>query len=74
MVWVIILVFLPFVLLIGGILFFNIYLRKQITKDTTPAPTLDQAYIEAERAAPEDEEFVGTSDKAEENKEGRESL
>jgi len=59
MIWIILLVFLPFILVISGILFFNIYLRKQITRDTIPAPALDQAYVEAEEAISDEEEYFG---------------
>jgi hypothetical protein len=57
MLWVIILVFLPVVFITGGILYFNIYLRKQIKKDVTPMPVIDQAYIEAEKTRADDEDF-----------------
>ena len=63
--WIILLVFLPFILIICGILVFNIYLRRQVTKETIPIPALDQAYIDAENAAPEEEEVRGFSEKVE---------
>jgi hypothetical protein len=73
MIGVIILVFLPFLLVILGVLFFNVYLRKQITKDTIPMPALDQAYIEIEKTLPEDEEFLGISDDMTENKDKKDN-
>ncbi len=57
MLWVVIIVLLPVVLIIGGILYFNIYLRKQISKDVSPLPVIDQAYIEAEKTRADDEDF-----------------
>jgi hypothetical protein len=59
MVWTIIFVCLPFILIIGAILFFNIYMRKQITKDITQGSALDQAYIEAEKARTDDDFIWG---------------
>jgi len=53
----ILLAFLPLVLIIGGILYFNIYLRKQIKKNTTPKPVIDQAYLDAEKVKANDEDF-----------------
>jgi len=54
---VIFLIFLPFVVIIIGILSFNIYLRKQITKHTTPKPVIDQIYIDAEKTRGDDEDL-----------------
>ncbi|MCL2207943.1 MAG: hypothetical protein FWB90_07630 [Fibromonadales bacterium] len=59
MVLIVILVLLPFVLIISGILYFNIYFRKQIKKDLDPAPIIDMAYLEAERTRPDDEDLGG---------------
>jgi len=53
----ILIAFLPLVVIIGGILYFNIYLRKQIKKDVAQKPAIDQAYIEAEKVKPDDEDF-----------------
>jgi len=50
-------IFLPFVVVIIGILVFNIYLRKQITKHLTPKPAIDQIYLEAERTRGDDEDL-----------------
>jgi uncharacterized protein YneF (UPF0154 family) len=58
-VWIIFFVLLQIILVIGGILFFNIYLRKQIKKDTELKPTIDQAYIEAEKTKGDDEDLGG---------------
>ncbi|MCL2282050.1 MAG: hypothetical protein FWC26_01890 [Fibromonadales bacterium] len=57
MVWIILLILLPAIIIIGAILYFNIYFRRQIKKDITPMPTIDQAYIEAERTRPDDEDL-----------------
>jgi len=57
MVLIVFLIFLPFVMVISGILAFNIYLRKQITKQLTPKPTIDQAYLEAEQTRGDDEDL-----------------
>jgi len=57
MVFIVILIFLPFVMVISGILVFNIYLRKQITKEVNPKPTIDQAYIKAEETRRDDEDL-----------------
>jgi len=54
---VIFLIFLPFIVIILGILSFNIYLRKQITKHVNPKPVIDQAYLEAERTRGDDEDL-----------------
>jgi len=59
MAWVILFVFLQCVLIIGGILFFNAYLRKQIKKDTEQKPIIDQTYIEAENTKSDDEDLGG---------------
>jgi len=56
-VWIIFAVVLQVVLIIGGILFFNVHLRKQITKDTEVKPEIDQAYREAERTKGDDEDL-----------------
>jgi hypothetical protein len=58
MVWIVILVFLPFLVIIGGIVYFNVYLRKQITKDTIAKPTIDQLYLEAEQTKSDDEDMI----------------
>jgi len=50
-------VLLPIVIIIGGILFFNIYMRKRIIRDTTPKPKIDRAYLEAEQTSGDDEDF-----------------
>jgi len=50
-------IFLPFVVIIIGILVFNIYLRKQITKHLSPKPVIDQAYLEAEQTRGDDEDL-----------------
>lgn len=57
MALIIFLIFLPFVMVIIGILVFNIYLRKQITKHINPKPTIDQAYLEAEQTRGDDEDL-----------------
>jgi len=57
MIWIIILVFLQCALIIGGILFFNTYLRKQIKKDTEQKSVIDQSYIEAEKTRAVDEDL-----------------
>jgi len=57
MALIILLIFLPFVLIIIGILVFNIYLRKQITKQINPKPVIDQAYLEAEQTRGDDEDL-----------------
>jgi len=57
MVFIVILIFLPFVVVISGILVFNIYLRKEITKHVNPKPTIDQAYIKAEETRRDDEDL-----------------
>lgn len=56
-VWIIFAVLLQIVLVIGGVLFFNIHLRKQITKDTEVKPEIDEAYREAERTKGDDEDL-----------------
>jgi len=61
-VWIILAVFLQIILIIGGILFFNIHIRKQITKDTAIKPIIDQAYIEAEKTRGDDEDLGGVSE------------
>jgi hypothetical protein len=57
MALVIFLIFLPFIVVISGILFFNIFLRKQITKHINPRPLIDQVYIEAEQTRGDDEDL-----------------
>jgi len=57
MVLIVILIFLPFVVVISGILVFNIYLRKEITKHVNPKPTIDQAYLKAEETRRDDEDL-----------------
>jgi len=61
-VWIIFAVILQIVLIVGGILFFNVYLRKQITKDTEIKPDIDKAYIEAEKTKGDDEDLGGISE------------
>lgn len=55
--WLFFFVFLPTVIIIGGIVVFNVYFRKQIRHDTTPRPVIDDAYMEAERTKGDDEDF-----------------
>jgi len=50
-------IFLPFVVVIIGILVFNIYLRKQITKHLAQKTVIDQAYLEAEQTRGDDEDL-----------------
>jgi len=57
MVLIVFFIFLPFIVVIIGILVFNIYLRKQITKHLIPKPTIDQAYLEAEKTRGDDEDL-----------------
>ncbi len=57
MVWIITLVVLPFVIILVGVLAFNIYFRKQITRDTVEKPAIDEAYIEAEQTKADDEDL-----------------
>ncbi len=57
MVLIVFFIFLPFIVVIIGILVFNIYLRKQITKHLTPKTTIDQAYLEAEQSRGDDEDL-----------------
>lgn len=57
----ILLVLLPFVLIICGVIVFNVYFRKQITRDTKPRPIIDEAYIEAENSKSEDEDLMNMS-------------
>ncbi len=57
MLWIILLALLPLILIIGGVLYFNIYLRKQIKKDVAVKPVIDQAYIDAEKVKSDDEDF-----------------
>ena len=68
MVWVILLILLPFILIIAGILCFNVYFRKQIKKDVDPPPIIDQAYIEAEETRPDDEDLGSMNGKFEKEK------
>jgi len=56
-VWIILVVFLQMILIIGGILFFNVHIRKQIKKDTEVKPVIDQAYREAEKTRGDDEDL-----------------
>jgi len=58
-VWIICVVFLQMILIIGGILFFNVHIRKQITKDTEVKPVIDNAYREAEKTRGDDEDLGG---------------
>ncbi|MCL2259780.1 MAG: hypothetical protein FWC15_00330 [Fibromonadales bacterium] len=60
MAWTVIVILLPLVVIVGGILYFNIYFRKQVKKDIEPVPIIDQAYIEAERTRPDDEDLGGS--------------
>jgi len=62
LVWIIFAVILQVVLIVGGILFFNIHLRKQITKDTEVKPDIDKAYLEAEKTKGDDEDLGGNSE------------
>jgi hypothetical protein len=64
-IWLIFFVLLQIILIAGGILFFNIYLRKQIKKDTALKPFIDQAYLEAEKTRGDDEDLGGIYDKKE---------
>jgi hypothetical protein len=57
MILIVFLIFLPFVMVIIGILVFNIHMRKQITKDANPKPTIDQAYLKAEETRRDDEDL-----------------
>jgi hypothetical protein len=57
MSWLIFFVILPILAIAGGLLYFNIYLRKQITHDTTPKPIIDQAYLKKEKTRGDDEDF-----------------
>jgi hypothetical protein len=57
MVWVIFFVILPVTAIVGGILYFNIYLRKQIARDAARKSDIDKAYIEAEKTRGDDEDF-----------------
>jgi hypothetical protein len=57
MVFVILIIFLPFVVIISSILVFNIYLRKQITKILSQKSIIDQAYLEAEQTKGDDEDL-----------------
>ncbi|MCL1957729.1 MAG: hypothetical protein FWF63_10425 [Fibromonadales bacterium] len=66
MALIIFLIFLPFVMVISGILAFNIYLRKQITKQLTPKSAVDQAYLEAEQTRGDDEDLGSAYVKAKE--------
>ncbi|MDR3000425.1 MAG: trace amine-associated receptor [Fibromonadaceae bacterium] len=50
-------VVLPCIVIIGSILYINIYLRKQIKKNKDPKPVIDEAYIEAEKTRGNDEDF-----------------
>jgi uncharacterized protein YneF (UPF0154 family) len=61
--WIILLIFLPLIIIIGGILAFNIYLRKQIVKDTIKKPAIDEAYLKAEETMPDDEDLGSLLDK-----------
>ena len=56
-VWIILAVILQMILIIGGILFFNTHIRKQITKDTEVKPVIDNAYREAEKTRGDDEDL-----------------
>jgi hypothetical protein len=57
MMWIVFFVLLPIIVIIGGILFFNIYMRKKIMRDMTPKPVIDEAYLEAEQTHGDDEDF-----------------
>jgi len=57
MALIIFFIFLPFIVIIIGILAFNMYLRKQITKYLSPKPAIDQAYLEAEQTRGDDEDL-----------------
>jgi len=58
-IWIVFFLLFQIILIIGGILFFNIYLRKQINKDTELKPIIDQAYREAEKTRGDDEDLGG---------------
>ncbi|MDR2594085.1 MAG: hypothetical protein LBC87_04870 [Fibromonadaceae bacterium] len=66
MALIIFFIFLPFVVVIIGILVFNIYLRKEITKHANPKPTIDQAYLKAEETRRDDEDLGSAYVKARE--------
>jgi uncharacterized protein YneF (UPF0154 family) len=57
MAWIVLFVVLQCVFIIGGILFFNAYLRKQIKKDAEQKSAIDQSYIEAEKTRAVDEDL-----------------
>ena len=57
MLWIVFFVILPVTAIVGGILYFNIYLRKQIARDAAKKPSIDQAYLEAEQTRGDDEDF-----------------
>ena len=57
MIWVILFVLLPVVIIVGGILSFNVYMRKKIIRSSNPKPAIDQAYMKAEQTHGDDEDF-----------------
>jgi uncharacterized protein YneF (UPF0154 family) len=61
--WVILIILLPLIIIIGGILAFNIYFRKQIAKDVVPKPAIDEAYLKAEGTMSDDEDLGSILDK-----------
>jgi hypothetical protein len=61
-IWIVLFVLLQIIVIISGILFFNIYLRKQIRKDTELKPIIDQAYVEAEKTRGDDEDLGNIPD------------
>jgi len=60
--WLVFFVFLQIILVIGSILFFNVYIRKQIKKDAEVKPVIDLAYMEAEKTRGDDEDLGGISE------------
>jgi hypothetical protein len=59
-IWIVFFVLLQIILIIVGILVFNVYLRKQIKKDAEIKPIIDLAYMEAEKTRGDDEDLGGT--------------
>jgi hypothetical protein len=57
MIWILFFVILPITAIVGGVLYFNLYLRRQIKKDIDKKPDLDKAYFEAEQTRGDDEDF-----------------
>jgi hypothetical protein len=63
MTWLIFFILLPTIIIIGGILAFNLYFRKQISKDVVPKPAIDLAYLKAEETGSNDEDLGSILDK-----------